>query len=124
MKCELTDLVPLFLRNGALFFVQDVDNVTRTSHLNNEFRAAVACKLTVDNSTTMACSAHGGLLSLGDYESNSDIEKCIADDCDYKLTVSIVMTKSDGSIEMTLETSYRGKTTRYEQRILQFSIFV
>ena len=34
---ELTDPVPLFLRNGWLTFMQNTDKVTMTSHLTNEF---------------------------------------------------------------------------------------
>lgn len=31
---ELTDLVPLFIRNGSLIFRQKTDNVTKTDHLS------------------------------------------------------------------------------------------
>ena len=98
--------------------------MTKTSHLNNEFRIIAGCKVTIDNSTTTVCNSQGGLLSLNDYESNSDIEKCIADDCDYQLSLSIVMKKGDYSIDLTLSTLYKGKTMRYEQSLLSFKIFV
>ena len=83
-----------------------------------------ACKVSLNDSTSMVCNAQGGLLSLGDYESDSDISKCIADDCDYQLCLNIVLTKSDSSIEMTLSTDFKGKTTRYEQSILSFKIYI
>lgn len=41
---QLTDLVPLFLRNGYMTFRQNTDNITKTSQLDNRFQILAACK--------------------------------------------------------------------------------
>jgi alpha-glucosidase (family GH31 glycosyl hydrolase) len=42
---NLTDLVPLYIRNGFFILRQNVDNVTKTDHLNSIFELVGGFKL-------------------------------------------------------------------------------
>lgn len=42
---NLTDLVPLYIRNGFFIFRQNVDNVTKTDQLNSVFELVGGFKL-------------------------------------------------------------------------------
>jgi len=42
---NLTDLVPLYIRNGFFIFRQNVENVTKTDHLNSIFELVGGFKL-------------------------------------------------------------------------------
>ena len=75
---DLTDLVPLFIREGYFIFRQNVDNVTKSKELDNRFTLIGGFKMVASNSTTITYSAYGGLLAVGDYTNEDDVEKCIS----------------------------------------------
>ena len=73
----LTDQVPLYIRNGYFIVRQNVENVTKTDHLNSVFELVGGFKLESSNSTHKTYKSKGGILSLGDYNKDEDVEKCI-----------------------------------------------
>lgn len=70
---SLTDLVPLFLRSGRLIFSQNVDNVTKSRELGNNFTLTAGLQLSKSDSMSVTYIAEGGLLSLGDYNNEAEV---------------------------------------------------
>jgi hypothetical protein len=95
---NLTDLVPLFIRDGRLFFQQNVTNVTKTSQLGDLFTLIGGFKKVSTQKDQIVYQATGGILSLFDYEDESDIKKCLTEGCDYSLTVSLYV-NAKGNIQ-------------------------
>ncbi len=75
---QLTDYVPLFLRDGYIIFRQNTAKVTKTDHLLSSFELVGGLKYSSSNSTHDTFVALGGLLSLGDYNNDQDLEKCLS----------------------------------------------
>jgi alpha-glucosidase (family GH31 glycosyl hydrolase) len=102
IEVELTDAVPLFVRKGYLVFLQDSTNVTKTDQLGSTFQLWAGCNLVSSNATTWEYRAIGGLLALGDYDNSNDVDRCLAEECDYRITVTLLISKSTDSKQLTL----------------------
>jgi hypothetical protein len=64
---EITDLIPLFIREKHLLFVQDTENITKSRQLDSDFIMIGAYrKLRVNGSSTFY-ECNGGVLSIQNY---------------------------------------------------------
>ncbi len=120
---DLTDLVPLFIRNGHLVFKQNVENVTKSKELDNRFILVGGFKLIMTNSTTLTYKAEGGLLSALDYGFEDDIEKCIKESCDYQISVVLSINKLSREKTIIVDFSYSGRSVRNIQFITELLIY-
>ena len=83
-----------------------------------------AVKIDRSNATTTIYKAKGGLLALNDYDDNQDVNTCLKEDCDFEIEITLTTMSSSNVKEMKMETTYRGKNVRNEQRIFRFVFFV
>jgi hypothetical protein len=119
----LTDLVPLFLRNGHTIFRQAVENVTKSRELTNYFELVGGFKQLSSNTTHFVYTSQGGLLSLGDYNEAEDVQKCLGEDCEYTLVLTLSISKSTKMKTLEIATSFQGKSVRNEQFLTALTIF-
>ena len=120
---QLTDVAPIFVRNGWMLPIQDTEHVTKTSQLTNKFHLVGGCKVVVDNATTVECVTKTGILSLGDYESNGDVDRCIREGCDYDILLTLRIDKESQEKELTLQTYLIGGM-KNEQSITEMTFYV
>jgi alpha-glucosidase (family GH31 glycosyl hydrolase) len=79
---------PLFLREGSIVFVNQVDDVMRTSDLTNDFILKIVLKKTSGGEL----SAEGFLLGTPSYDDDSIIQNCLEKTCINKITISVSKT--------------------------------
>lgn len=80
---ELTDKIPLFLREGGAILVQDVTSVVNTKQLNNRFNIYAGFRYDSrrSNGTHKVFEAVGNILSLKDYNDDSKLNLCLSENC-------------------------------------------
>ena len=82
IEAPFAALPPLFLREGQIVFIQDVQNVQRTQDLNNEFQVVFA--FTEMNGTQgKEISSKGFLIGISNYDEQIVFENCIEGNCLY-----------------------------------------
>ena len=67
MENKLTDVAPIYVRNGYMLPMQNTDKVTKTSQLNNKFDLVGGCEIKSETASAIVCQAKSGIMSLGDY---------------------------------------------------------
>lgn len=107
--------MPLFLRSGYLIFRQDTTNITKSRQLNNLFSLVGAFKLVSSTSLNITYAAEGGLLSILDYNYEAEIEKCLAEDCDYAIRAVLIVNKLNREKQLVLNYEFNGKSVKYSQ---------
>ena len=105
---SITDAVPMFLREGTGIFWQDVTNVRKSSQLGNEFILRAAFGFNSRNSTAdvKKYDSFLGMLSIKDYNNESNIQACIREGCEYTVLAVLVISNSAKSLE--LDIAYTG----------------
>lgn len=108
---QLTDPVPLFLREGTLILTQNTDNVQSTKDLGNTFTLVGGFHLDTrrSNGTHKIYESTGVHISLDDYNNDRKIDSCIAHGCDYVFTT--VLTSTSNSRVLSLTVNYGGDAT-------------
>lgn len=119
----LTDLVPLYLRNGHTIFRQSVENVTKSRELSNYFELVGGFRQLSSNSTHFVYTSQGGLLSLGDYNDAEDVHSCLTEDCEYTLVLTLSINKGSKLKTLEIATSFQGKSVRNEQFLTALTLF-
>jgi alpha-glucosidase (family GH31 glycosyl hydrolase) len=81
----LTDMVPLFLKEGVVMYKQDTTNVVNTKQLTNHFDLLAGVKFDTrrSNSTHKVYEATGSMLSIKDYNNDALVDECSRQGCDY-----------------------------------------
>ena len=80
-------------------------------------------KVKTSNSSTITYMAEGGLLSAGDYDDESQIERCLAENCDYAISAVLVINKLSRDKSLTLHYDFNGKSVKYSQFITDVVIY-
>jgi hypothetical protein len=80
-------------------------------------------KLRDSNSTSIAYQSEGGLLSVFDYNNEPDIEKCLAEDCDYIVRAILTINKLNKEKKLVLNYNFKGKSIKSVQLISDFVIY-
>lgn len=85
---QLTDLLPVFVREGGLVGTQDTKNVVNTQQLDNVFLLSMPLALSAhrSNATQQVYESVGGLLSIKDFNDESLVSQCVKSGCEYILT--------------------------------------
>lgn len=85
---SLTDLVPIFVREGFVMISQDATDVRNTQQLGNSFVCLAGMRYDTrrSNSTTKVYEAVGTVLSIKDYNDDSLVDLCIREGCEYVIT--------------------------------------
>jgi len=108
---QLTDPVPLFLREGTLILTQNTDNVQSTKDLGNVFTLVVGFHLDANRSniTHKVYESTGAHISLDDYSNDKKIDSCIAHGCDYFFNTVLRTTENTRVLSLTV--NYGGDAT-------------
>ena len=82
---QMTDPVPLFIREGEMVLTQNTDSVSSSKDLDNVFHMVMGCYFenTLSNSTHKIYVAGGNQLSIRDYNDETKLEFCILEGCQY-----------------------------------------
>ena len=115
--------MPLFIRDGRLFFQQNVTNVTKTSQLGDLFTLVGGFKKISTKQDEIIYQATGGILSLFDYGDEDNIKKCLAEGCDYSLTVSLYVNSKGVMQSINIQYQYAGKTVKNRKLIDGFVMY-
>lgn len=112
---ELTDPVPLFIREGAIIFTQNTDNVVNTKQLDNSFLLSTTMRRDSrrSNATQQVYEAVGSILSIKDFNDNSLVDSCYREGCDYVVAAIATITSSSRILE--LDVNYLGGFRLNEQ---------
>ena len=108
----MTDAVPMFIREGTGVVVQDVSKIRKTKEMNNVFTIKAA--LAKSDSGTYCATV--GLLSIIDFNNDTQIDQCLADGCDYNISLEVTMTKDAKSISMSVD--YLGGTGLNQEQVI------
>jgi hypothetical protein len=116
---QMTDPVPMFLREGTGVLWQDVTNIRKTSQLGNEFILRAAFVFNSRNSTTDLKKYDSvlGLLSIKDYNNESNIQACIREGCEYTILAVLAVSKTSKNLE--LDIGYAGGQRLNEAQIIR-----
>lgn len=116
---NINEAVPMFLREGTGVFWQDVTNVRKTSDLGNEFILRGAFAFNSKNSTDDLKHYDSvlGMLSIRDYNNESNIQACIREGCEY--TVAAVLSISNSSKSLDLTIVYTGGQKLNEPQVIK-----
>lgn len=115
----LTDLVPIFIREGFAMISQDTTNVVNTKQLNNRFTVLAGMRYDTrrSNSTTKVFEAVGAVLSIKDYNDDVIIDLCEREGCEYIINMIARLTGSDRTLE--IDFTYLGGLRLNEQVIIE-----
>lgn len=96
---ELNSTVPVFLREGRLIFRQDVDFVTSTEDLNNEFYLSIALK----KISQINYFAKGYIMGCHDFGNQENIQKCMQGNCMMNIEIKIQREKDSFSLRLIVD---------------------
>jgi hypothetical protein len=71
----------------------------------------------------MTYLSEGGLLSAADYNNEDDIQKCIAEDCDYAIRAVLIINKLSREKQLTLDYEFNGKSVKNAQKISELVFY-
>lgn len=105
---QLTDKLPLFLREGTVILMQNTDQVQSTKDLGNNFNLVAGFRRDngKSNSTHQVYEAAGIHISIGDYNDETKLQLCLAEGCEY--TFNLVLTVTENSRSLELKTGFAG----------------
>jgi alpha-glucosidase (family GH31 glycosyl hydrolase) len=125
VTCNLTDLVPMYLRSGIIVARNDAREVTRLKQLNNSIELVIALNLVERSVARYYYKAQGGLLALDDYDNNEDVTACIADGCDYAITASYSYDATTQDKILQVNIKYVGTSkVRHEQSVSDIYLYI
>lgn len=112
---QLTDKVPLFLREGTMILTQNTENVKSTKDLGNKFTLVAGFHYDAQrsNSTHKLYSANGQHISLSDYNIDTKIDQCLQQGCNYIFNLLLTQTPSTRTLAMNV--TYAGGSGLMEQ---------
>lgn len=115
---QITDAVPIFLREGTGLLMQNVANVRKTSQLGNEFILRAAFGFNSKNSTAdlKKYDSAIGLLSIKDYNNETNIDYCLRQGCEYSFLAVLAISNSSKSLE--IDVIYTGAQRLNEPQII------
>lgn len=115
----MTDLVPIFVREGFAMISQDTTNVLNTKQLNNRFTVLAGMRYDTrrSNSTTKVFEAVGAVLSIKDYNDDAVIDRCEREGCEYIITMIARLAGADRTLE--LDFNYLGGLRLNEQIMIE-----
>ena len=75
---ELTDLVPMFIREGFVMVSQNTENVVNTKQLGNSFIISSGLRYDTrrSNATTKVYESVGSVLSIKNYNDDALVDLC------------------------------------------------
>ena len=115
---ELTDPVPIFLREGSIIFTQQTDGVVNTKQLNNIF--LISTGLVHDtrrsNISHQVYESIGSILSIKDYNDNTLVEICSREGCEYIFTMVATITSTSRILQLNV--AYLGGLRLNEQVLI------
>ena len=88
---QLTDKLPLFLREGTMILMQNTDNVMNTKDLNSEFHLVIGFSSNNGKSVggQRSFEAKGSHISISDYADETKVSRCLAESCLYNFVLAL-----------------------------------
>lgn len=114
----LTDLVPIFVREGFVMISQDTTNVVNTKQLNNRYTILSGMRYDTrrSNATTKIYEAVGGALSVKDLNDEPLVDRCLKEGCEYVINLLARITNTERTLE--LDFGYAGGLRLNEQMVI------
>lgn len=105
---QLTDKIPLFLREGTMILTQNTENVRSTKDLGNKFTLVAGFHYDAQrsNTTHKLYSANGQHISLSDYNIDSKIDQCLQQGCNY--VFNLLLTQTASTRTLSVNVTYAG----------------
>ena len=105
---QITDRIPLFIREGEMVLTQNTDRVSSSKDLDNVFHMVMGCHFenTLSNATHKIYVAGGSHLSIRDYNDETKLEFCILEGCQYTFGLRLEVTQNTRTLR--IDTSYAG----------------
>lgn len=113
-----SEMIPIFIKEGSIIFWQKTENVTKTRQLDNVFGITLAMKSNEDvsNTTTKVYKANGTILSIKNYNNDTNINTCLNQACFYQLSATMI--SNNGKKSLTIDVFYAGALKLNEEVII------
>lgn len=101
---QLTDRLPLFLREGSMILAQDTGKVTSTKDLDNVFYMVAGFHFDQRRSDEnhKVYEAQGSHISIFDYNDNTRVSLCLSEGCEYTFNLVLETTSSTRTLAVTV----------------------
>jgi alpha-glucosidase/lysosomal alpha-glucosidase len=98
----LTDLVPIFVREGFVMISQDTTDVVNTRQLNNVFTFLSGMRYDTrrSNATTKVYESAGTMLSIKDYHDDALVDRCLREGCEYVVNLIARLSAAERTLEI------------------------
>lgn len=104
----LTDLVPIFVKEGFVMISQDSSEVLNTKQLGNTFTFLSGMRYDTrrSNATTKVFESVGTMLSINNYHDDALVDLCYREGCEY--VINMVARLSGSSRTLEIDFTYLG----------------
>lgn len=102
------ELVPIYIREGAIIFRQYSLTVSKTRELGDSFILYIGFKFDAasSNTTTRIHRASGTIMSIKDYNDELLVDACLKQGCFYNFNASLVLGTTR---TLVLDVAYNGQ---------------